>query len=151
MWFMNNIFNPLVRLILHSPLHGMVSDSILLITYKGRKSGKEYSLPVQYVQDNRTIYVIVGMPEKKIWWCNLRRGAKVHLWLAGKGMIGEAALLEGNADSEAIFHALNLYLRRYPAAAKKRGIRVDENGSFNQEDVRQAASTTIIVQVEFDQ
>jgi hypothetical protein len=150
MWFMNKIFNPLVRLILRSPLHGMMSGSLLLITYKGRRSGKEYSLPVQYVQDNRTIYTIVGMHEVKTWWRNLRHGAPVQLLLKSTRVIGEAVILEGDFEAEAIAKALNLYLRRFPAAAKKRDIRIYEDGSFNQEDVRQAASSTVVIGVELN-
>ena len=151
MWFMNKIVNPAVRLILRSPWHEMMSNSLLLITYKGRKSGMEYSLPVQYVSDNRTIYIIVGMPEKKTWWRNLRRSATVQLLLKGKGVTGNAIVLEGDAVVEIIAKALNLYLKRFPAATKNRGIRVDENGSFNQDDVRQSASNTVVVQVELNQ
>jgi hypothetical protein len=47
MWFMNKIANPFVRLILRSPLHGLFSAALLLITYLGRKSAKEYTLPCQ--------------------------------------------------------------------------------------------------------
>ena len=47
MWLMNHLVNPIVRLILRSPLHRLVSGSILLITYQGRKSGKTYTLRVQ--------------------------------------------------------------------------------------------------------
>ena len=151
MWFMNKIVNPAVRLILRSPFHGMMSNSLLLITYNGRNSGKKYSLPVQYVSDIRTIYIIVGMPEKKTWWRNLRRGATVQLLLMGKGLPGYAIVLEGESDIQTINRALNLYLRLFPAAAKKRGIRVDEDGTFNQDDVRQSASTTVVVRVELDQ
>ena len=151
MWFMNKIVNPAVRLILRSPFHGMMSNSLLLITYNGRKSGKEYSLPVQYVSDIRTIYIIVGMPEKKTWWRNLRRSATVQLLLRGKCAIGNAVVLEGDADVEIIAKALNLYLRRFPAATKKRSIRVDEDGSLNQDDVRQSASNTVVVRAELIQ
>jgi hypothetical protein len=90
------------------------------------------------------------MPEKKAWWRNLRRGATVQLWLKGKGMAGEAIVLEGNAEAEAIAKALNLYLRRFPAAAKKRDIRIHEDGSFNQEDVRREASSTVVVRVKLN-
>jgi deazaflavin-dependent oxidoreductase (nitroreductase family) len=144
---MNKILNPLVCMILSSPLHGMMSATLLLITYKGRKSGKEYSLPVQYVQDNRTIYIVVGMPEKKTWWRNLRYGAKVKLWLTGNNVIGDAIVLEGEDEAESIAKALNLYLRRFPPAAKKHGIRLGNDGSFNQDDIRREASSTILVRV----
>jgi hypothetical protein len=77
MWFMNKFVNPLVRLILRSPLHGLMDGSLLLIIYRGRKSGKDYTLPVQYARDGSTIYIVPGMPEKKTWWRNLRGGAPV--------------------------------------------------------------------------
>jgi hypothetical protein len=65
MWFMNKIINPLVRLILRSPLHGLMSGTLLVITCCGRKTGRKYSLPVQYTQAGKTIYIVPGMPEKK--------------------------------------------------------------------------------------
>ena len=63
MWFMNKIVNPLVRLILLSPLHKLMSETLLLLTYRGRRTGIEYSLPVQYVQTGNSVYILPGMPE----------------------------------------------------------------------------------------
>ena len=84
MWFMNKIINPLVRLILRSPLHKLVSSTLLLITYHGRKTGREYSLPVQYAQAGKNIYIVPGMPEQKTWWRNLKEAAPVQLTLRGR-------------------------------------------------------------------
>ncbi len=81
MWFMNNIANPFVRLILRSPFHRLMSADLLLITYQGRKSGKSYTLPVQYGQRDRTIYIVPGSPEQKTWWRNLRGGLPVQVVL----------------------------------------------------------------------
>ena len=147
MWFMNKILNPLVHLILRSPLHGMMSATLLLVTYAGRKSGKEYTLPVQYVQDERIIYIVPGAPEKKTWWRNFRHSHPVQLWLKGKSVTGEAIVLDGDVEAEEVMRALNLYLQRFPSVAKMREIRFDGDGLFNQEDIRRTASTTIIVRV----
>ena len=148
MWFMNKIVNPFVRLILLSPLHGMMSSALLLITYKGRKSGKAYTLPVQYVKDNRTIYIIPGNPNQKIWWRNLRSASAVQLRLAGKALSCTASVLEGPSKSADIAGILDIYLRRFPAAARLHKVRLEENGSFNQDDINQAASSTVVVRVE---
>jgi hypothetical protein len=67
MAFMNKIINPLVTLILRSYLHGLMSDTVLLITYRGRKTGKDYNLPVQYTQAGNHIYIVPGNPEQKTW------------------------------------------------------------------------------------
>jgi len=38
--------NQAMQTILRSPLHGMVSSTVLLITFTGRKSGNTYTTPV---------------------------------------------------------------------------------------------------------
>jgi deazaflavin-dependent oxidoreductase (nitroreductase family) len=151
MWFMNKIANPSVRLILKSPLHRMMSATLLLIAYNGRKSGKEYTLPVQYVRNGQFIYIVPGTPEKKTWWRNLRGGAPVRLLLAGKAINGKATILEGNPEAAHIAQALDSYLRRFPASARMHAIRIDKDGSFNQDDLRHAALSTVVVRVDLNQ
>jgi len=45
------VMNPLIITILHSPLHSMMSKATMLITFTGRKSGKQYTTPVSYSQE----------------------------------------------------------------------------------------------------
>lgn len=49
--------NKTMKTILRSPIHGMVSKSILLITFTGRKSGKTYTTPVSYSQDGDLVTI----------------------------------------------------------------------------------------------
>ncbi len=148
MWSMNNLVNPLVRLILRSPLHGLLSGSLLLIIYRGRKSGKEYSLPVQYARDGDTIYIVPGMPEKKTWWRSLRGGAPVQLLLGGKAMAGNAKLLEGGTAGTV--PALEAYLKRFPAAANTVNLRTTASGTFNPEDLSRLAQSMVVVEVKLN-
>jgi hypothetical protein len=46
-----------MKLVLRSPAHGVVSKTILLITFTGRKSGKTYTTPVSYSQFDDQVYV----------------------------------------------------------------------------------------------
>ena len=150
MWFMNKIANPFVRLILRSPLHGMMSDTLLLITYRGRKSGRKYSLPVQYVQDGNQIYIVPGAPEQKIWWRNLKDGAAVQIVLRGKTLNGNGILLKQDANAETIVKGSCLYLKRFPALAKYYNVRFEADGTFKLGDVRQAAASVVMIRVELD-
>lgn len=134
MWFMNKIANPFVRLILRSPLHGLMSAALLLITYHGRKTGKEYSLPVQYVQDGKHIYIVPGAPEQKNWWRNLKDAMSVQITLRGETMTGNGILLKQDTDAETIVTGAGLYLRRFPSLAKYYHVRVEGDGSFNADD-----------------
>ena len=70
MWFLNHLAAPVVRALLRSPLHGLLSGSVLLVTYRGRRSGRGFTLPVQYGRDEDAFVVTVGTPGAKQWWRN---------------------------------------------------------------------------------
>jgi deazaflavin-dependent oxidoreductase (nitroreductase family) len=148
MWFMNKIANPFVRFILRSPFYKMMSATTLLISYRGRKSGKTYTLPVNYVQVGKTIYIIPGMPEKKTWWRNLRDGGAVTLRLNGKSVNGWALVLQG--DVETATEALQHYVKRFPTSAKLHGVRLEADGSLNAEDLHKAAQSIVLVKVDLE-
>ena len=65
------IIDPVLKAVLRSPLHRLVSDSLLFITFIGRKSGTEYTAPVGYEQLNGTLYITPSdeprMVEKSPW------------------------------------------------------------------------------------
>jgi len=150
LWFMNRLINPWVRLVLKSPLHGMLSGSMLIFIYQGRKSGREYQLPAQYVQDGKLIYIVPGAPDKKTWWRNFSSSQPVRLVLQGQAAAGQAELLRGEAHQDDILQALALYLRHFPPSAAIYKVRTQPDGSFDAEDLRQAARSIIIVRVKID-
>ncbi|MHC1740392.1 MAG: nitroreductase family deazaflavin-dependent oxidoreductase [Anaerolineaceae bacterium] len=119
MWFMNHIFNSIVRWILSSPFHGMMSNEVLLISFKGRKSGKHYTTPVQYIQVGQEIWIMVGFPGKKQWWMNLVENVPVNLCLHGEWQSGQAAALTGEKDRSEIIRGLDAFVNKYPGLGKK--------------------------------
>lgn len=145
MWFMNHIWNPIVRLVLRSPLHGMMSKSLMLITYKGEKSGKEYTLPVSFLESGGSVYVIPGSPEKKVWWHNIHVNTAVELTLHGRKVTAKATRLNPDADLKSINRILELFIRRNPPVAALYNIGRDGDGNLNVEDLGKAASKTIII------
>ena len=147
MWFMNKIANPFVKLILRSPLHGWISAALLLITYRGRKSGKEFTLPVQYVQDGNHIYIVPGFAEKKVWWRNIKGGANVQVTLKGQTRSGLGILLEREADEAEILKAFGLYLKQFPSLAKMHNVRIEADGRFNSDDLSKAAEGIVMIEV----
>jgi deazaflavin-dependent oxidoreductase (nitroreductase family) len=150
MWFMNKIANPVVRLILGSPLHRILSAAVLLITYRGRKSNKPYTLPVQYVQNGKVIYILPGMPEKKTWWRNLRGGIPVWVTLRGETRSGRGMLLDPTVDADESLTSFGLYLKRFPGLAKVHHVRVEADGSFNSADLRQVSPSVLVVRVDLE-
>ena len=151
MWFMNKIANPFVELILRSPLHGLMSAAVLLITYHGSKSGKEYTLPVQYVQDGNHIFIVPGYAEKKTWWRNLKGGMDVLLSLKGRALSGRGFLLEYDADTEEIIQGLGLYFHRFPPSAKIHEVHIGLDGRPDPADLRRAAETVKMIRVNLNE
>jgi len=77
--------NPVVRAVLRSPAHRLLSRRLLLLTYTGSRSGAEHTIPVGYVRDGDGLLVTVGWPERKLWWRSLRApGTRVRLVLGGR-------------------------------------------------------------------
>jgi F420H(2)-dependent quinone reductase len=88
---MNRTINPGLRLVLRSPLHGLASRRFALITYTGRKSGREYTIPTFYRDKGDEVTIAVGWPERKVWWRNLTgEGAPVRLVVRGREVRGHA-------------------------------------------------------------
>ncbi len=86
MWFRNRLVNPVVRLLLRSPLHPVLSRSLVISSYQGRKTGRWRSLPCMYARDGQDLYVVPGQPDRKVWWRNLRQPTPVRLCLQGRDL-----------------------------------------------------------------
>jgi F420H(2)-dependent quinone reductase len=99
----NRTGNRLVRGLVGSPLHPLVSRRLTLVTVTGRRSGKQYTLPVEYKLDGDRVTIPVLWPERKTWWRNLLEGAPVKLLLRGKERSG-AARAEVAADGKVAVH-----------------------------------------------
>ena len=76
------IGNPMLKWLLRSPWHATASHEVLLITVIGRKTGKQYTTPVNYVRDGDVLSVLSHV--HRTWWRNLRGGAPVKIVLQGK-------------------------------------------------------------------
>lgn len=134
--------NDFMSWVLRSPLHGMLSEGMMLITITGRKTGKQYTTPVGYYRENEYLWVITS--RDRTWWKNLRGGAEVSLLLKRKPV---TAIAETDLDEKAVEARMYDYLRHVPQAAKPMGIRV-ENGNVNAEDIARTAKDRLFVRLQ---
>jgi deazaflavin-dependent oxidoreductase (nitroreductase family) len=86
--------NALFPLLLRSRFHGILSKNMMLLSFKGRKSGKVYTFPVGYTRDGDTVELVSNHG----WWKNLRDHAPVTLWLKGQKRSGIAHVFHGDED-----------------------------------------------------
>ena len=132
--------NTLIKGLLRSPLHRVMSKNTMLMTVTGRKTGKQYVVVVRYVRDGERI---VCYTDSK-WWINLRGGAPVQMLIAGATVSGIAAPVE---DPARVARSLSQFLHAVPGDSKYYGVRRGEDGAPNAEDIVGAAQYTTMVEI----
>jgi deazaflavin-dependent oxidoreductase (nitroreductase family) len=133
--------NRLVIWLLRSPFHRLLSRNTLLLTIKGRKSGKPYTLPLSYIRDGDTITCCTDAS----WWRNLRGGAAVKVQIDGQERQGYATVIAG--EPKIVAHYVRELLRRVPRDARFYGVRLNHNGEPNHDDIARVAREVVIVRV----
>lgn len=136
-------YNPMMIWLLKSPLHGMISKGVVLVTVTGRKSGKSISTPTNYVRDGNTLWVISW--RERTWWRNLRGGAKVRILLSGKSVEGRGQVIE---EEKAVAQSLFDYYQRVPQYAKYVQINLDAAGLPISADCERAAQKMVVVRID---
>lgn len=84
------VANPAMTALLRLPLHGLLSHSLMLLIYEGRKSRKRYIIPVGYVERDGRVYVFTH----SAWYKNFIGGAPVALRLRGELVRGTATVVD---------------------------------------------------------
>ena len=136
------ILNRVMKLMLRSPMHGMVSKTVLLITFTGRKSGKTYTTPVSYSQFDDQVYVFTHAT----WWRNLRRGVPITLRLRGREVQGLAEPVA--EDKQAVAAGLIAHLRKVPSDASFYGVTFDDHKNPRADEAEKAAQTVVMIRIQ---
>jgi deazaflavin-dependent oxidoreductase (nitroreductase family) len=135
------LLNDFMRFVLRSPLHGMVSKSVLLITFTGRKSGKRFTTPVSYSLDGERVMIFSHAE----WWKNLTGGSPVTLRLRGRSVEGTAEVVAD--DKRAVAAGLVAHLSKVPSDARYYGVTFDEQGNPKAGDAEAAARDVVMIRV----
>ena len=137
--------NKVMSTVLRSPVHGMVSKSIMLITFTGRKSGKTYTTPISYTRNGN---LVTAFTHAK-WARNLDGGAPVTLTIKNKALQGQATVVSD--DKDAIAAGLKTHLSQVKTDAKFYQVTFDEDGSPNWADVQRAAENCEMIQIKLNE
>jgi deazaflavin-dependent oxidoreductase (nitroreductase family) len=119
----------------------MVSKSVLLITFTGRKSGKTYTTPVSYSQHDDQVYIFTHAS----WWKNLRSEAPVTLRIQGRDFQGLAVPVA--EDKQSVAAGLMTHLCKVPSDARYYGVTYDEHKNPRAEEVQKAAQSVVMIRI----
>jgi hypothetical protein len=106
--------NPLMPALLRSPLHGLLSGMLMLLSYRGRKSGKVYTIPIGYFVWGTD--ELMGFTSAR-WWTNLRDGAPVTLLLKGQRLQAVPTVIH---EREAVISTLEEFIGRLGLATARK-------------------------------
>ncbi len=116
------VVNPTLKFLLYSPLHGLLSKRLIVLSFQGRKSGKPYSVVVGYHAEGDTLLVTT----QARWAKNLGGGAPIHVRLRGRKRSGTAQLI---TDIDALSAAYATLLSGAPELGRFIGVSVDSAGT----------------------
>ena len=140
--FLFPVINRVMRLLLHSPLHRLMSGNIMVVYFRGRRSGQRRWTPVRYLPEGEGgVLCLTG--RETGWWPNLLDPAPVELQLAGRRVAATAQALPDDAERKNA--ALRRMLGRFPADAAYHGIALRHGQPISDEQYHQAVARDVLV------
>ena len=138
------VINPVVKFILRSPLHGLMSHNTLVLEFKDRSSGKTYSTAVSYHISNGHVHCFTERSNQ--WWRNLRHADEIELTLQGRRITGRPTVLtDGSTQVQTALHDL---LVATPRDASHAGVAFDAHGHPAPADVTAASQRLALVSID---
>lgn len=135
------VLNPVMRMVLRSPLHRTVSSKLMLLSVSGHKTGRTYTTPVGRHESEGVLLVSASGG----WRHNLRGGAPVRVTIDGRLREGYAELDEDPQSVAATYKAL---LERVGLGrARDLGLKVNVQRPPTVEEIRAAVPSRAIARI----
>jgi hypothetical protein len=102
--------NPILGTVLKTPLAGPLRTQFMVLNFTGRKSGRQFTLPVSAHMIDGTLYALASA----VWKNNFRDGADAQVLYGGKTTTMRGELLTDQAATADLYHrcAQNYGLKR---------------------------------------
>jgi hypothetical protein len=107
------VVNPIIKLLLRTPLAGAARHQLMVVDFKGRKSGRPYSVVLTAHLIDGILYALTGAT----WKANFRDGAPAQVLHDGKTTAMHGELITDPA------HVADLYARCVESYGAKRAER----------------------------
>ena len=137
--------NPALAWILRSPLHGLLSRGLMLLTVTGRRSGRRYTISVGYQRAGDTITVLASKARRKSWWRNFRTPAPVELCVRGRSLHGRARVVL--PDTREFRDAIDATFQRLPWLARQFGVEYVRGRGLDEAAWHRVAEDAAVVRI----
>jgi len=138
-------FNPTARFILNTPLHPLMSRRLMLISFSGRLTGRPYTTPVSYVEEEGSLLV----PGGGKWWKNIETTPQIWVRLRGAWA---AVTPEVVSEPQALSELMRRMLAANPAIAQFTGVKPGPDGWPNSAALeRERRRGFVVVRLQLDE
>jgi hypothetical protein len=135
------VANVFMKRILRSRRSGKLGGVLMLLTFTGRKSGKQFTTPVGYRREGDTITIITDSP----WWKNMEGGAPVSMIVKGRKLQGWA---EPITDKEEVLRYTQDFLREHGMEkAREIGLMLPKGYALTEDDLRIILRDRVIIRI----
>ena len=125
------VMNPIMKGLLRSPMHSLLDGTLMLLTYTGSKTGKQYTIPIGYFVWGQGELISFSSAR---WWTNLRSSPSVWLLLKGRRVQAVPTVIE---EREAVIDTLEEFIKRLgPRAARRLPIGLPRDHELTRDDLR---------------
>ncbi len=139
------VVNPLMRRLLTSPLHRAVSGQLMLLRYRGRRSGRSFALPLGRQEHRGHIAAYTN----SAWRHNFRGGHDAELVLAGRPEPVRGTLVE-DVDEVTAAYAARIDELGWQAAQRRLGLRITVGRAPTRHELADAIRTSGLSIVVFE-
>ena len=141
------VVNPAIKVLLRSPLHRPFSRHLMLLAFRGRKTGKMYEVVVGRHEVDGVLLVPTGTTGRR-WRLNFRGGTTAEVTLGGIRRRGWGELIE-EPDEVARIHQL-LLGRIGLKNARRLGSRVNVDREPTDDELKVPLAGRGVVRIELD-
>lgn len=139
------VVNPLLRRLLASRFHSPVSRSLLLLHYRGRRTGRTYTVPVGYHWIDGQLSVLTNSG----WRHNFAGGRDIEVTYRGQRLPARAQLIDDADELTTIYHDMITELG-VTQAQRRLGIRITVDRPPTRDELREAITRTGLSVVRLD-
>ena len=129
--------NPVMRRLLRSPLHGPVSRALCLLHFRGRRTGRAYTVPVGHHLIDGQLCVLTNSG----WRVNFRGGADIEVTHRGRRHRARAELVE---DPDVVAGVYEQLIRTLGVeqAQRRLGIKINVDRVPTREELADAVASS---------
>jgi len=139
------VVNPIVKTLLLSPLHRLVSQHLMLLTFTGRKSDRTYDV----VLGRHRVGGNLMVPTGRQWRLNFRGGIPVIVTLEGRPRRGRGVLVE---DPDEVARIHELLLERIGLKNVRRlGLKVNVDRKPTNEELKTVLAGRGVISIELEE